>query len=54
MIRERRSEGFSRCFKLPEGVDAEKIKAEFTNGVLNLSIPKSPAAQPKKIEVTVK
>jgi HSP20 family protein len=54
VIRERRSSSFSRCFKLPEGVDAEKIKAEFTSGVLTLSIPKSEAAQPKKIEVEAK
>jgi len=54
VIRERRSSSFSRCFKLPEGADPEKIKAEFSNGVLNLSIPKSPLAQPKKIDVNVK
>ena len=54
MIRERKSSSFSRCFKLPDGVDADKIRAEFTNGVLNLRIPKSPAAQPKRIEVKVK
>ena len=54
VIRERKSSNFSRCFKLPQGADAEKISAEFTNGVLGLSIPKSPAAQPKKIEVKIK
>lgn len=51
LIRERRSAGFARSFVLPEGVDREGIGAEFKNGVLNLSIPKVPAVQPRKIEV---
>lgn len=53
LIRERRSEGFTRSFVLPESVDREGIVAEFKNGVLNLSIPKVPAVQPRKIEVKV-
>ena len=51
LIRERRSSSFARSFVLPEGIDREKISAEFKNGVLNLSFPKSPAAKPKTIEV---
>jgi len=51
LIRERRSAGFARSFVLPEGVDRENIAAEFKNGVLNLSLPKLPTVQPRKIEV---
>jgi HSP20 family protein len=51
VMRERRSSSFSRSFVLPEGVDREKIDAEFKNGVLNLTFPKVPAAKPKTIEV---
>ena len=51
VMRERRSAHFSRSFVLPEGVDREKIDAEFKNGVLNLTFPKVPAAKPKNIEV---
>ena len=51
VLRERRSAHFSRSFVLPEGVDAEKIAAEFKNGILKLSFPKVPAAKPKTIEV---
>ena len=51
IMRERRSSSFARSFVLPEGIDREKISAEFKNGVLNLSFPKSPAAKPKTIEV---
>lgn len=31
---------FSRSFILPEGVDAEQISASYTDGVLNINIPK--------------
>ena len=51
VMRERRASSFSRSFVLPEGVDREKIDAEFKNGVLNLTFPKVPAAKPKTIEV---
>ena len=51
VLRERKSARFSRSFVLPEGVDREKIAAEFKNGVLQLTFPKVPAAKPKTIEV---
>jgi HSP20 family protein len=51
LMRERRSSSFARSFVLPEGIDREKISAQFKNGVLNLSFPKSPTAKPKTIEV---
>jgi HSP20 family protein len=51
VMRERRSTQFSRSFVLPEGVDREKIAAEFKNGILQLTFPKVPAAKPKTIEV---
>jgi HSP20 family protein len=54
LLRERRSSGFCRSFVLPDDVDREKIEAAFANGVLSLSFPKLPTAQPKTIEVKVK
>jgi HSP20 family protein len=51
VLRERRSAHFSRSFVLPEGVDREKIGAEYRNGILNLTFPKVPAVKPKTIEV---
>jgi HSP20 family protein len=44
---------FQRTFTLPDGVDRDKITAEFAKGVLTVTLPKTPAAvaEPKKIEV---
>jgi HSP20 family molecular chaperone IbpA len=36
---------------LPEGVDIEKLVAEFNNGVLELNAPLAAAALPRRIEV---
>jgi HSP20 family protein len=48
---ERVSGGFERSLRLPEFVDAEKISADFTNGLLTITVPKAQAAQPRKIEI---
>lgn len=42
---------FLRAFTLPDGIDAEHVKAELKDGVLTVVIPKLPAAQPKTIAV---
>ena len=54
-LRERSYGAFERSFTLPEGVDAEKIEANFKKGVLTVSLPKkAEAIKPeKKIEVKV-
>jgi len=54
LIKERNSYKFERSFRLPEGVDEEKISAEFSNGVLRILIPKMPEVQPKAITVKIK
>jgi HSP20 family protein len=48
---ERSFGSFQRAFTLPEGVDAEHVRAELKDGVLTLLIPKKPEVQPKKITV---
>ena len=44
---------FQRTLTLPEPVAADKIKAEYKDGVLTVTLPKTEAAKPKKIDVTV-
>lgn len=42
---------FYRRFTLPDTTDSENISANYEHGVLELSIPKKPAVQPKRITV---
>jgi len=48
---ERDSGSFSRAFSLPEAIDAERVKASYKDGVLDLQVPRLPEAQPRKISV---
>jgi len=50
---ERSYGSFVRTFSLPDVIDEEKVKAEFKEGVLNLTLPKSEKAKPKAIDVKV-
>lgn len=50
-IRERRFGTFSRSIALPSTINADKIEAEYKDGVLNLTLPKVEEAKPKKIKV---
>ncbi len=44
---------FYRRFTLPDTADAEAIEAKSNNGVLEVSIPKLPKVQPRRINVQV-
>jgi HSP20 family protein len=44
---------FIRSFVLPEGVDPNKVNAEFRDGVLKVHLAKSEQTKPKQIEVKV-
>jgi HSP20 family protein len=48
---ERASGTFLRRFTLPESADAEAIKAAHADGVLEVTIPKRPQEQPRRISV---
>ena len=41
-------QSFSRAFTLPKTVEADKIKADYKNGILNIIIPKMEEAKLKK------
>lgn len=44
---------FERVFTLPETVDVEKVKADYKNGTLTITIPKKEIAKPRQIKVEV-
>ena len=44
---------FSRTFQLPSGIQANKIAADFKDGILKVKLPKSEEVKPKEIEVKV-
>lgn len=48
---ERLNGRFCRRFSLPDAADAERIAARCTNGILEVSIPKLPEVQPRRITV---
>lgn len=54
LIRERKGYSFCRSFVLPKDVDKEKIEANFKDGVLKLTLAKSPETKPKQIEIKTK
>ncbi len=44
---------YYRSFNLPKGIKEEKINAEFKDGQLTITIPKTEEAKPKEIEIKV-
>jgi HSP20 family protein len=48
---ERRTGAFRRAVPLPVEVEADKVDAQFHDGVLTIALPKSEKVAPKKIEV---
>lgn len=51
--RERVHGTFARTLELPTRVDAGKVAANFRDGVLHVTLPKSEEAKPKEIKVSV-
>ena len=45
---------FQKTVSLPTGVDADKVEATFTDGVLKITLPKREEAKTKKIELKAK
>lgn len=53
-LRMERSYGtFSRSFSLPNTVDTQAIKAQYTDGVLTVSLPKRAESKPKQVKISV-
>ena len=45
---------FERIIRLPAEVDADKVKASYKDGVLNITLPKPESMKPKQIDVEIK
>jgi HSP20 family protein len=43
---------FVRSFSIPQDVQADKVKAEYVNGVLTIEVPKPEARKPKQIKIS--
>ena len=52
-LQERTYGKFKRSFRLGTHIDQENIAASYKNGVLTIRLPKSTAAKPRQIPVTV-
>jgi len=44
---------FQRTVTLPAAVAADKVKAQYKDGILTITLPKSEEAKPKQIDVTI-
>jgi HSP20 family protein len=53
-IVERAYGAFERSFALPSSIDAEKIRADFTHGVLEIHLPKTEKAIGRRVLITEK
>lgn len=53
-MHERRWGSFERSIPLPTSVSADKATAEFENGILTITVPKSEKARPKTITIKTK
>ena len=54
LLKEIRNSDFNRSVKFEYEIDATKISAEMSNGVLTVTLPKAEEAKPKQIEVKIK
>ncbi len=52
--KERRFGSYCRTVTLPGGLKADSAEADYTDGVLMLTIPKAEEVKPKSIKVTAK
>lgn len=54
IIREQRGGSFERTIRLPSVVQTDKARADFENGVLTITMPKSEAVKPRTITIQAK
>ena len=44
---------YYRQFTIPESLDHERARADYSNGILTLRVPRAEVAKPRKIEVRI-
>ncbi len=53
LLNELPSGTFRRALRMPADIQADRVEAKITDGVLTLSLPKAESAKPKKINISV-
>ncbi len=53
-VSERRYGTFERTIRVPQGIDADKVEASFSKGVLTVTLPKTREAQDRSKKINVK
>lgn len=54
LLRELPNGSFQRALRMPAEIDADKVEAKITDGVLTLRLPKAESARPRKIKIAAK
>ena len=54
LLRELPNGSFRRVLRMPTEIDADKVEAKITDGVLTLRLPKAESARPKTIKIAAK
>ena len=54
LLRELPNGSFHRTLRMPTEIDADKVEAKITDGVLTLRLPKTESARPRKIKIAAK
>lgn len=52
LVAERPQGAFTRQLALGDGLDTERVSADYDNGVLRLTIPVAPTAKPRRVQIT--
>ncbi len=51
LMRERLGGQFTRSIRLPFRVDGERIKAQYRNGILRITVPRVPEEKPRRVAI---
>ena len=51
LLRERRFHRFQRAFTMPDTIDSSAVNAKLENGVLSITLNKTPQSKPRKVTI---